>query len=209
MITKFLSAIAATALTGSLAFAVPAHAQGMVTVRTDSTTETVQELVNRSQELGIEIQSDTQECKDTPGLMGYMMAPSMLLVLCIENHGQMFGPSAFDNLADTIRHELVHAAQFCKSSWSTDAVLFPENVRFSQNYAQTHLNWDVFLYPDYQWPMEGEARTLAFFLNDAQIADLLDESCRYTNTGNSMVPAIRAGQRPLYGLPRPIDKFVF
>ena len=207
MITKLLSALAATALTGSLAFAVPAHAASMV--RTDSTTETVQELVERGEALGIEFQSDTQECKETAGLMGYMTAPSMVMVLCIENHGRMFGPDAFDNLADTIRHELIHAAQFCKSTWSTTALLFPENARFSQEYAQQQLGWDVFLYPEYQWPMEGEARTVAYFVDDQGTADLLDEACRYTNTGNSMVPAIRAGQRPMYSLPRPARKFSF
>ena len=194
-----LTAIAATALTGLLAFAVPAHA--VTKTRVDSTEQSVSALLDTARNLGIRINRDTTECRQTDGLMGYMTAPGMTMVLCIENHEKHFGPQAFNYLADTIRHELIHAAQFCKSTYS-QANLIPEKEKDFFEFSVTELGFPIMLYDMYQWSMEGEARTLAYIWNDGQVGSALNDQCRYTDTGGSMVYDMRSGERPLPYLPR-------
>jgi len=186
------------ATTTAVALAAPAQAHEL---RTDSTEGSVKALVTTAEQLGIRFQVNTQECKDTPGLMGYMTAPHMVMTVCTENH-KIYGDDAFFALADTVRHELVHAAQFCKSTYSSN-ILFPRQVQRAVAFAQTHLGWDILGYPTHQWDAEGEARTVAHDLNEAQVGSILDKACRYDDTKRTMVGDIRIGRRPLAGLPRP------
>ena len=188
----------ALAATTVVTLAAPVQAHGL---RTDSTPDSVKALMGTAEKLGIRFQTNTQECKDTEGLMGYMQAPHMVMTLCVENH-RAYGPQAFDALADTVRHELVHAAQFCKATYSTN-ILFPGKVKAAVEFAQTHLGWHILGYPAHQWDAEGEARVIAHEVNDIQVGRLLDKACRYSDTKRTMVGDIRIGRRPLTGLPRP------
>ena len=184
----------ALAATTAVTLVAPVQAHEL---RTDSTEQSVKALMSTAEKLGIRFQTNTQECKDTEGLMGYMQAPHMVMTLCVDNH-RVYGKQAFDALADTIRHELVHAAQFCKATYSTN-ILFPGKVKEAVEFAQVHLGWHILGYPTHQWDAEGEARTIAHQVNDIQVGRLLNKACRYSDTKRTMVGDIRIGRRPPHG----------
>jgi hypothetical protein len=188
----------ALAATTAVTLAAPAQAHEL---RTDSTEQSVKALMNTAQGLGIRFQVNTQECRDTEGLMGYMEAPHMVTTLCVDNH-RAYGAQAFNALADTVRHELVHVAQFCKATHSTN-ILFPGEVRKAVEFAQVHLGWHILGYPTHQWDSEAEARAIAHEVNDIQVGRILNRACRYSDTKRTMIGDIRLGRRPLVGLPRP------
>jgi hypothetical protein len=185
------------AATTAVSTAAPAQA---APVRLDTTKEAVLGLVKVAENLGIRFQVDTAECKENKGLMGYMSAPHMVMTVCAENH-QAYGEMALPNFADTIRHELLHAAQFCKATHSSN-ILFPGQVETSLAYAQEELGWNILGYPIHQWDAEGEARTVAHLFDEEKVGEILDTACRYTDTKRSMVGDIRLGRLPINGVPR-------
>ena len=189
-------ALVATAATG-LAAPVQAHA-----LRTDSTKDSLLNLVGKAESLGIRFNVDSETCQENENLMGYMEAPTMVMTFCAENHRARGGDFFFE-MADTLRHELIHAAQFCKASYSQAAILFPQHIEHSRDFAQEHLGWNILGYPAHQWDAEGEARTVSHEASDAKVAGILDAACRYKDSGRSMVGDIRLGRRPLFGLARP------
>jgi hypothetical protein len=196
MIKSILSLVIAT--TTALSLAAPTQAR---MVRTDISKEAIMGLVKTGQRLGIQFQVDTPDCKENARLMGYMVAPQMVMTVCLKNH-EAYGDMAVVNLADTIRHELIHAAQFCKATYSSN-VLFPDRINESLDFAQEHLDWNVLGYPVQYWNAEGEARTLAHHFSEQQVSVLLDKSCRYSDTNQSMIGDIRIGRTPITGTLRP------
>lgn len=104
----------------------------------------------------------------TPGIMG-MANDQKQLLICVKNHGT---DSA--ELADTIRHELLHTVQYCLGN----RLILPDRVKETRSYAQTELGWDILGYPVETWDQEGEARTLAHFLDESDVAELLRTNCK-------------------------------
>lgn len=191
----------ALAATTAVALAAPVQA---APVRLDTSKEAVLGLVKVAENLGIRFQVDTDECKQTKSLMGYMAAPHMVMTVCAENH-QVYGDMALPNFADTVRHELLHAAQFCKATHSSN-ILFPDQVEQAVAYAQEELEWDILGYPTHQWDAEGEARTVAHLVDEEKVGEILDTACRYSDTKRSMVGDIRLGRLPITGVPRADDR---
>lgn len=187
----------ALAATTAISAATPIQA---APVRLDTTKEAVLGLVKVAENLGIRFQVDTDECKQNKGLMGYMAAPHMVMTVCAENH-QAYGDMALPNFADTVRHELLHAAQFCKATHSSN-ILFPEQTETSLAYAQEELGWDILGYPTHQWDAEAEARTVAHLFDEKGVGEILSKACRYSDTKRSMVGDIRLGRLPITGVPR-------
>lgn len=185
----------ALAVTATVSLTAPAQAHEL---RTDSTVESVTALLKTATDLGIKVRVQAKDCKDNPGLMGYMQAPTMVMTLCVENHS-MYGNAKDAAIADTIRHELIHAAQFCNATWS-DEILFPSLLERSFRIAQDHLGWDTSKYhPDHR-SSEAEARAVTHELSDAKVGQLLDNRCRFQDTNRSMVGEIRAGRLRIKGL---------
>ena len=189
-------ALLATVATG---LAAPGQAHDL---RTDSTKDSLLGLVDKAESLGIRFSVDGKTCQENENLMGYMEAPTMVMTFCAENHRAKGGDFFFE-MADTLRHELIHAAQFCKASYSRTPILFPQQIKHSRDFAQEHLDWNILGYPTFQWDVEGEARTVSHEVSDAKVAGILDAACRYDDSGRSMVGDIRLGRRPLFGLSRP------
>ena len=124
-------------------------------------------LIRTAQGLGIKVFIDPAECKENISLMGYMTSDGNL-VLCAENHGD-----DLVEFADTIRHELIHAVQFCIGN----RAIFPDQIETTRDFAQTDLGWDILGYPAYQWDTEGEARTLAHIWDESDVETALTRAC--------------------------------
>jgi hypothetical protein len=138
-------------------------------------TEGTKSLLQAATSVGIQVITDKtpgarKYCKK--GLYGAANASNQLLI-CIENHGD-----DVDELADTIRHELVHSAQFCKgrSVGATSALLYPD-LRDKALQGAIELHMPVDRYKPAQYAAEAEARVLAQLYNDQQVANLLRRYC--------------------------------
>ena len=111
-------------------------------------------------------------CKS--GAYGYATSKFQLL-LCVKNHK---GDTV--ELADTIRHELIHIAQYCKAARtgaSDAALLYPAHSDGFIAYAQEQLHWHILGYDTKDWGNEAEARSLAHLLNEKEVAYLLRRNC--------------------------------
>lgn len=96
------------------------------------------------------------------------------LLLCVERHN---GDGV--ELADTIRHELVHIAQYCKARrvGATSATLFPSSTEHFISVARDYLHWNPQAYRAAQHSTEAEARVLAHELTEQQIGIILERNC--------------------------------
>lgn len=170
---SFFSRAATSALTGfailgfaSSAFAGPVRHQPYVESESISVIRAVQQV-------GGLVGHDAGLCLEESNIMGYA-SPDGIMVICIDNHD-----GDQDELADTIRHEAVHIAQFCKGQrhGATSAVLKPDLIEESISIARDELGWDTSLYPERQWAMEGEARVMAYYLDESDIVDHVLAEC--------------------------------
>lgn len=95
------------------------------------------------------------------------------LLICVGNHG-----GNQDELADTVRHELIHSAQFCKARrfGATMALLRPGLAEDSLRLAR-QLHMPVDKYDEDQLVYEAEARALAHVLDEHEVADLVQSEC--------------------------------
>lgn len=131
-------------------------------------------LLDAARSVGISIFTDKtspEACKE--GLYGAANNKNQLLI-CTANHGDNAA-----ELADTIRHELIHSAQYCKGRrvGATSALLYPHLNDKAIRVAQTHLHWDILGYDTSDWPNEAEARVLAQIYEEEQIAAVLRREC--------------------------------
>jgi len=160
--------LAATCLLGA-ASAVSAH---HIPRQPYVATETMM-LLEEAQRVGVSIFTDKttpKACKE--GLFGAANARNQLLI-CITNHNDNT-----QELADTIRHELIHTAQFCKGRrvGATSALLYPELTDEAlQGAIELHMPVDQ--YTPAQYAMEAEARVLAQIYEEEQIAAVLRREC--------------------------------
>jgi len=130
-------------------------------------------LLQVAQSVGISIFTDKtspEACKE--GLFGAANNKNQLLI-CTANHGD-----DSDELADTIRHELIHSAQYCKGRrvGATSALLYPELTdKVLQGAIELHMPVDQ--YAPAQHAAEAEARVLAQIYEEEQIAAVLRREC--------------------------------
>jgi len=130
-------------------------------------------LLQEAQRVGISIFTDKtspKSCKE--GLFGAANSRNQLLI-CIANHN-----GNAQELADTIRHELIHSAQYCKGRrvGATSALLYPELAdKALQGAIELHMPVDQ--YAPTQYAAEAEARVLAQIYEEEQIAAVLRREC--------------------------------
>ena len=96
------------------------------------------------------------------------------LLLCTKNHGD-----DMVEFADTVRHELIHSAQFCKARkhGATSALLYPAKAQENLRIARDILHMPMQNYKPSKYFAEAEARVLAHNLEEAEVAALLKEHC--------------------------------
>ena len=113
-----------------------------------------------------------EPCED--GVYGFATNTKQLLI-CADNHGD-----DLDELADTVRHESFHLAQFCKARrvGASMALVFPELVDESMALARD-LGMPMQRYDEKQHVFEAEARAAAFALDEQQIAAILEAECHH------------------------------
>jgi hypothetical protein len=163
---KALIACAAIGITASAALASPVFV-----------LKPTEALLEHSTTVGVKIYVDPSKDVCTPGALGFMTKQKHL-VICYENHVMSDGDPApsqeeLDELADTVRHELIHAAQYCAVD---GGVLFPEYQEQFLDKAQD-LGMPILSYEVDEWYSEAEARVLSHLMSEDQVKELLNESC--------------------------------
>ena len=162
---SFFTRAAHTALTGLAIFgfasaAFAHHVEQQPFVETESTL-----LLDAVRRTGHQVYGKADICEE--GLLGVATSDKRLLI-CVDNHkGDM------DEMADTIRHEALHLVQYCNNG----ATLMPEENDQFIDYAQEYLHWDILGYDPSAWSIEAEARVMAHFLDEHQVAQLLVKYC--------------------------------
>jgi len=139
--------------------------------------EPTKTLLEHSTTLGVKIYVDPSKEVCTPDALGFMTRQKDL-VICYENHVMSDGDPApskeeMIELADTVRHELIHAAQYCAVD---GGVLFPEYQEQFLDKAQD-LGMPILSYEVDEWYSEAEARVLSHLMSEDQVKELLNESC--------------------------------
>ena len=169
---SFFTKAATTALTGlaALGFASSAFAHHVPTQPwVDSEMEV---LIQAATGVGIDIVIDIGPCKTTEGLMGAMYEKGYLLV-CKDAHKDEYGEIDGSELADTVRHELIHGIQYCLDR----EMIHPQHEEQFVQDAQDHLHMPMMGYEPDQWGGEAEARVLAHLLSEEDIAPMLRQAC--------------------------------
>lgn len=167
--------LATTALTGLCALGMVGAAQAHHVQQQPYVASETRSLLQTARGLGVQVFTDKEApgaCKE--GLFGAANIKSQLLI-CANNHG-----GNVQELADTVRHELVHIAQYCKAARtgaSDAALLYPAHSDGFIAYAQEQLHWHILGYDTKDWGNEAEARSLAHLLNEKEVAYLLRRNC--------------------------------
>ena len=137
-----------------------------------------QSLLRDARDVGVQIFTDNdangRRACSREGLLG-MANNKHQLMICVKNHGDRV-----DELADTIRHELVHTAQYCKGRLvgATSALLYPQDAEKGLKAARDYLHMPMDYYEPSQYTREAEARVLAQIYNEEQIGQLLYRYCK-------------------------------
>ena len=171
----FFTRITSAALAGLCVFGAVGTAYAHHLPRQPFVEAETRSLLNAARQSGIQIFTDqgraAEHCKK--GLYGAANTDNQLLI-CTANHGE-----DMVELADTIRHELIHSAQFCKgrNRGATQALLYPEDADKFLELARDQLHMPMKSYEPSKYFSEAEARVLAHMLDEHQVADLLKEHC--------------------------------
>lgn len=138
----------------------------------------MQGLLNDARDVGVKVFTDDKGngrriCRKDR-LLGMANNKHQLLV-CVKNHGDNSA-----ELADTVRHELVHTAQFCKGRLvgATSALLYPEEAERAVEVARDQLHMPMGDYKASQYQTEAEARVIAQVYTEEQIGQLLYRYCK-------------------------------
>lgn len=163
------TALAATCLLGQVGAASAHHVQQQPYVASETRS-----LLQTARSMGVQVFTEKEApgaCKD--GLFGAANTQHQLLI-CVANHN-----GDANELADTIRHELVHIAQFCKGRnvGATSALLYPDLRDKALVGARDHLHMPMDSYEPRKHAGEAEARVLAQIYDEHQIATLLRRHC--------------------------------
>ena len=113
--------------------------------------------------LGGRVYIDSQLCKDNPGVYG--LASGATVHLCTAPH-----KGDQEEMADTIRHEVFHIAQFCnKGPLSSSAA-----GAIAEAYEK---GWTEGNYKPSHWHMEAEAHYVAATFTPEEIKNVLIKTC--------------------------------
>jgi len=167
---NFFSRLTATALAATCA--VGAATAALAHHRTDQQPyvhEETMSLLAAARRVGIQIFTERSNgarglCRK--GLYGMANSNNQLL-LCVDNHG---GNMA--ELADTVRHELIHNAQFCKGG-----MIHPDLKDKMLAVARDELHMPMDKYEPRKYYREAEARVLAHIMDEHEVAELVTEHC--------------------------------
>jgi len=159
------AALAATCAVGAATAALAHHR----TDRQPYVHEETMGLLATARRAGIQIFTDRSNstkglCRE--GLYGMANSNNQLL-LCVENHG-----GDMVELADTVRHELIHNAQFCKGG-----MIHPELKDKMLAAARDELHMPMDKYEPRKYYREAEARVLAHLMDEHEVADLVTKHC--------------------------------
>ena len=157
---------AAIGLTASAAFCSPVAVLGP--------TKT---LLEHAATIGVKVRVDPPGGACEPGLMGFMTRQKDL-VICHRNHAMIDGnpdlsTAELVELADTVKHELIHAAQYCAADGNN---LFPQYKEDFLDRAQD-LGMPMLAYESEDWYSEAEARVLSYLLSEEEVKQLLSQTC--------------------------------
>lgn len=166
------STLAALCIVGAAGAAYAHHIPQQPYVESETQT-----LLEAAQSVGIRFYTEgdpngAKRCSQ--GLLGQANDHKQVLI-CVKNHGD-----SVDELADTLRHELTHSAQFCKGRNNGKAIelLFPEQAMLALRAAQYQLHMPTTFYKPAQYAAEAEARVAAQVLDESGIAELLIKHCK-------------------------------
>lgn len=164
---------ATTALTGLVIFGFASAAFSHHPTRQPFVEEETKLLLDAVKATGHHVVLDEGPCKTAGnGMFGAATTDGILLV-CAKNHG-----GDLVELADTIRHEAFHLAQFCKGRkhGATSALIVPDVIESSRALA-LELHMPVNAYAPDSRDLEAEARAAAHLLEEAEVAALLVKEC--------------------------------
>lgn len=168
----FFTRIAATALTGlailGSASPVLSRPQQQPWNLDESTS-----LLNTVRSTGHFVGIDVAGCKEESAPYGYATARGVL-VICVTRHA-----GDLNELADTIRHETLHLAQFChgKNNGASIGLLLPERREEFALRARNELGFTGQGYEPSQVAIENEVRVLAHDLDEHHVASILERYC--------------------------------
>ena len=169
---SFFTRAATTALAGCVIFGFASAAFAHHVPHQPFVAEETKLLIDTVKATGHRVLVDQGPCLEGNGMMGFA-TNNGFLVICAKNHG-----NDVDELADTVRHEAFHLAQFCKAKnrGATGALIMPDVIEQSRSLALA-LHMPVNAYPVHQRDTEAEARAAAHVLDEAEIAALLIKEC--------------------------------
>ena len=129
-------------------------------------------LIKVAKSHGIKVNDDHPACHETGNTVyGLMQKSTNTMTLCVENI-----PST-NILGEVIRHELIHAAQFCRINRGLDPLIEPSKQKSFFRYSITVLEWYGQNYPIGQLEMELEARVMGNIYSYSRVAAILDKEC--------------------------------
>ena len=165
---KLISSIATATATALLSLFAVGTAQAAPQRQPWVASET-RYLSTIAKELGVKLYRDVPSVCDKKA---YGMATSEYqLVVCLENHG-----NNLIELADTVRHEMIHIAQYCRGNGEIALLTTKPNAHL--RYAVEVLGWNITeQYEKEYWLAEGEAFSLAHIMEEHEIAELLIDNC--------------------------------
>jgi len=164
--------LAALALAGSVILGSASSAVAEVKHQ-PMNVEGTDRILKTVQAVGYNVFSGGGPC-DTAPAYGVVAPDMKAFLICVDNHG-----NRTDLLADTVRHEAVHVAQYCKAKrvGATNALLMPEQNDTFTALALHDLNAPFHMYPPSHRPFEAEAFAVAHVADDDMIVKILKEEC--------------------------------
>lgn len=165
--------IAALALAGSISLGFASPSAAHHTTQQPYNEQQLNGLVYTVKVTGHKVYTASPACQNKKGLFGAATRNKQLLI-CVENHDD-----DRTELADTVRHESIHLAQFCKGRnvGTTVAMLHPADSKKYLQFAVDFLHMPLSRYSEQKHYTEAEARVLAYLLEEKEVAQLLVEYC--------------------------------
>ena len=127
-------------------------------------------LIRVAESHGIEVHADHELCRSNRNIYG-LMSNKNEMYLCGDNIPNV------DMLGEVIRHELVHAAQFCRWRRGKPMLVEPDKFDGFEQYAAVALDFVGQNYPPEQFEVEVEARVMGNVYSNTQVANILDKEC--------------------------------
>lgn len=164
-------ALAASALLSTPVLAIHPHIE-----RQNPTEASVDRLIERSEAVGVTFFTEESgpAAAEACGKSAFGMANTDRQVLiCVGRH-----EGDWEELTDTLRHELVHIAQGCKANGQGLEPIVEGKEQEYLEYADGYLGWTIALsYKPEVWEIEAEAFTMAHLLSSEQVGDLVVKYC--------------------------------